>query len=383
MFRLRIIILIFCLIFTSGCWNQMDINDTAVCSGLGADIADDGKILFVAQLNKPVNQQEGGAKEAEFVVATGSGDTVGEAARKIMLTLPRLPLWSHADVLTLGENLARENLSIVLDFLYRNRNVRMSSNIFVARNTSLADLYSAECPLSLCSARGILKILRTQEKTLGVYIPVTLNEFIAKCATPGYDPSAPMITVTKDLEGKEVLTIDGTAVFKDKKMVGILDVTESRGLYWLYSKEPGGVLTIDYPEGSKEKVNLEISQFKSKIRPHLNEGQLSILINTEVAFNLLDLVGDINCSGPYFIQRIEEAASEEVAKQIKATISKGQLVGSDFLGFGRTIYRYEPDYWDKIEGDWANIYPHLDTDVKVKAKLLRTNLIISEDYKVK
>ncbi len=103
MYKLRSIILIFCLVFTSGCWNQMDINDTAICSGLGADLSDDGKIIFATQLNKPVNQQEGGAKEAEFVVASASGDTVAEAARKILLTIPRFPLWSHADVFMLGE----------------------------------------------------------------------------------------------------------------------------------------------------------------------------------------------------------------------------------------------------------------------------------------
>ncbi len=250
----------------------------------------------------------------------------------------------------------------------------MSSEIFVARNTPLTDLYGAECPLSLCSARGILKILRTQEKTLGVYIPVTLNEFIANSATPGFDPFAPMVTITKDLKDKNILTIDGTAIFKGKKIAGILDVTESKGLFWLYSKTPRGIITVDYPDDSGSKINLEIHQLKSKIRPQIDKGKLTMLINTEVKFNLLDITGSVDDYQAEFTRKTEQAASQEITKHINAAINKGQLVGSDFLGFGRNIYRYEPDYWDKIKDDWADLYPQVDTTIRVKTTLSHTNL---------
>ncbi len=372
--KIIIIFLIMSLSFTSGCWNQISVNDTAVCSGLGADLTDDGRILFTAQLNKPVNPQVD-KTESQFMVCSGVGDTMVEAARKIMLTLPRIPLWPHADIFVIGEKLARNDLSILLDFLFRNRNVRMSSSVLISHNVSLGKMYNADCPLSLCSARGILKILNTQEKHLGIYVPVTLNEFIVKSTTPGIDPFAPMVSVTKDLKDKDILTINGTAVFNGPQLAGILDVTESRGLYWLTSGKPGALITITLPDDPEVKISLELDECKSKVRPLLKGDKLIMNITVDTTFDLKEISGRACQQDPQFMPQVEKAAQNEIASQIKAAIAKGQEVNSDFLGFGRTIYRYQPKHWQKIKEDWPELYPQVEANVEVKAFLVLSDLV--------
>lgn len=369
-----VFLIIFMGLFSSGCWNQVNINDTAVCAGLGADLTDSGKILFMAQLNKPVNPQVS-AGESQFVVSSGVGDTMIEAARKIMLTLPRIPLWPHADAFVIGEKLAKDDLTNLLDFLFRNRNIRMSSSVLVAHNTTLGEMYNSDCPLSLCSARGILKILRTQEHILGIYVPVTLNELIVKSATPGIDPFAPMISVTKDLKDQNILTINGTAIFNGPKMAGILDVTESRGLFWLVSGKRGAMITVSLPDNPEVKISLELNESKSNIRPLLKDGKLTMNITVDTQFNLKEISGRANQQDPQFIRKVEAAAQKEIEQHIRASIAKGQQVNSDFLGFGRMIYRYHPKYWQKIKGDWPTIYPQVQTNVEVKSKLIFSDLI--------
>ncbi|HZK43883.1 MAG TPA: Ger(x)C family spore germination protein [Syntrophomonadaceae bacterium] len=373
----RKIIVIFFIIsisLTSGCWDQVNINNTGVCSGLAADLTDDGKISVVIQLNKPINQQMEKV-ESSFVVYSESADTVTEAARKIMLSLPRVPLWQHADTFVIGEKLAKSDLSILLDFMFRSPNIRLSSYVLVAHNASLGELYNASCPLSLCSARGILKILDNQEKTLGCYIPVTANEFIVKFTTPGVDPFAPMVAVTKDVKKQDILTLDGTAVFHGKKMVGILDPVESRGLYWLTSKKNGATIVVALPDKPEVKVTLETMSLKSRIRPRVEGDKITMDISVEADFDIKEITGCTDQLDPEFRLKVQKAADEEIKSHIKASIAKGQEVNSDFLGFGRNVFRYEPKHWQKINKDWANIYPQVETNIEVKTLVVLGDLV--------
>lgn len=373
--KIVIVLLIMSLSLTSGCWNQISVNDTAIASGIGVDFTDSGQISFVVQLNKPVNQQTA-IQTSQFVVASGTGDTMVEAGRKIMLSLPRFPLWSHADIFVIGEKLARKDLSVLLDFLFRNRNIRMNSTVLVTHNTSLQDMYNSDCPLSLCSARGILNILRTQEKLLGIYVPVTLHEFIVKATTPGIDPVCPMVSVTKDLKDKNILTLNGTAIFRGQRMVGVLDVIESRGLYWLTStKKTGAIIVVTLPQNPEVKVTLELDQMKTKIRPRIEDNQIFMDISLNGNFDLREISGNGNQQDINLIEETEKAAEEEIKSQIRACILKGQELNSDFLGFGRNIYRYYPRHWQKVKDDWHNYYPQVETNIDVKVALSFSELV--------
>lgn len=380
--KISISLLILLVIFTSGCWSSININDTAICSGLGVDITDTGKISVMVQMNKPVNPQSptGSLSQGQFIVASGVGDTITEATRKTILTIPRVPIWPHADMFIIGEKMAKSDLSIILDFMFRNRNVRKNSYALVAHNASVGKIYTSDCPMALCSARGILKILHLQEKNLGIYQSVTIKDFIVTATTPGIDPFLPMVTVRKDLKDKNILTLDGTAVFRDKKMVGILDEIESRGLYWLTTRTPGSTICVTLADEPDTKISLKAIQVNSKIRPQLKDDNLSISIWCKVRFNISEIVGICNEQDPKFIAQVEKAANKEIEKQISLSIAKGQQVNSDFLGFGRYIYRYKPKYWQEIADDWDKIYPNVATNIEVESTLYRSNLIFNDIF---
>ncbi|NLB87982.1 MAG: Ger(x)C family spore germination protein [Syntrophomonadaceae bacterium] len=373
--KLLIIILIIPLCLVAGCWNQVNVNDTAVVSGIGVDLTDNKKIQLVTQINKPVNQQTS-SEDSQYIVASATGDTLTEAARKVVLTLPRLPLWSHADTFIIGEKLAREDLSLILDFAFRNRNIRMANSVLISHNSSLDELYNSDCPLSLCSSRGIQKILLTQERLLGIYVPITLQEFIVKTISPGVDSFAPMVSVTKDLQDKDILTINGTAVFKGPKMAGILNVTESRGLFWLNAKQNNGAaMSVSFPQKPDIKVTIELYEIKTKIRPRIEDNQIFMDISVQANSNIEEIVGDFSQQNPKFVAEIENAAEKQIKSQIEACILKGQELNSDFLGFGRNIYGHYPEYWEKIQDNWYNYYPQVETNIDVKVSLILSELI--------
>ncbi|NLU47412.1 MAG: hypothetical protein GXX02_05465 [Syntrophomonadaceae bacterium] len=45
------------LLLVNGCGNMIDVEQTAIGAGLGVDLDDQGKIVFFAQFNRPINIQ--------------------------------------------------------------------------------------------------------------------------------------------------------------------------------------------------------------------------------------------------------------------------------------------------------------------------------------
>ena len=116
----------------TGC-NALDINDSVIAVGLGADLKDD-TVFFSTQLAKPIPPEESGSSsEAQFLTVTGSGPTGAEAARSVLSSLPRIPLWLHASTFVLGEDLVKNDVDAIVDLIARNREIRHNAILVVSK----------------------------------------------------------------------------------------------------------------------------------------------------------------------------------------------------------------------------------------------------------
>ena len=369
--RLTAIIIIFAILVSCcGCWNLVEINNTAIVAGLGADLQENGQMHFAVQLETASTKKEGGVKIKNLVL-TSDGRTITEAARNITLYLPRIPLWPHASTLVIGENLARNDMALIADFFMRNRNVRMDSDMLIAHNLPLEELFSVNDPLTGCSLRCMEQLLRFQETSLGIYVPVSIAEFFFKLATPGVDPVLPIVTVTA-IDGGQDLKLQGTAVFRDRRMVGFLNEKESRGYRWLNpGKKMGGLLGVEMP-GGKGRVVFEVVNFKTKQTPRLQDGSLVMDIQIETAVNFYEQTGTAELVGIEQRSNLESVAARQIKQEIQACIDKSQSLNSDILGWGRTLYRHYPAEWEKLQYHWSELYPQTRANIKVNCLVDRT-----------
>lgn len=370
-----IFILLALLLMTGGCARAVEVDQTAVGAGLGVDLDDQGNLIFFAQFNRPVNAQQASTNHAQTEVFVGKGLTPIQAARNLTLVMPRFPLWSHADVFIIGEKLARTDLAYTADTMARNRNLRVDAFIMLAHQVSPYDILAGECPLSLCSSRGLVKILRLQERQLGDYVMEDINQFLIKLTTPGIDPVIPQVTVIKHGD-ENVLTIDGMAAFRLNRMVGSLTELESKGYRWLEpNTRRGGLLVLKQPMPGVDFVTLEVISFTSRIRPEFNNGRLSMNIDVEAYLNFYDQSSRVPLLTVENSARLEQSAAQEITRQIKACIGKAQQLNSDFLGWGRSVYRYHPDRWQTLEPNWYEILPEVSSTVNVQTTIRRTLLL--------
>lgn len=381
--RKKIALVLFIIIFPlllCGCYDRLETNQTVVSAGVGIDLNREGRIDFTVQLNKPVDPQKTTTFTQQVENISAEGDSITEAARRTMLYVPRVPLWSHADIFVIGGSLAQNGLGGMPDFVSRNRNIRHNIIVLVSPENKPEEIFKSSCPLSLCSSRGVLRILKFQEKMLGCYTSVDMLHFFGRLATPGIDPLAPQVVITKDIKGNNILTIEGMAVFSGDKMAGSLDARESRGYRFMYPKDyKGGILTVKSPFNPDDFIDLEISHFKSSIKPVKKDDKIIIRLETELDLNIFGIQAKEEILTTEKITDLEKAAQNQVKEDITACVEKAKKLNSDIFGFGQSIYRYMPKEWEKLSSNWEQVYPDIDYEVKVKTKI-KNAYFISKVY---
>jgi len=370
---------------TGGCWELLQVNSAAVVVGHGLDLDPAGRIVQYAQIASP-NPAPG---QSPTIVISAAGRTSTEAEKNLLLRFSRMPLISHANSFILGNKLVSQDISTVTDYLIRNRDVRKRTVLLVAANATPGEVMTTTVPVVPYSGLTWELMLSNQESYLGNYVPITLNDFLAKLAQPGIEPAVPMlIVIPAQTHGGEKTTQDsankaaknkailqGMAVFKGNRMVGALNETESRGYRWMNSSHPsGGLLLIPYPLDSSRQITLEVRIFKHKTRPRLTDGKLCMEVDIEAELVFYEEQGEGQLLEPAMIGKIESLANEQITREISACISQSQKLRSDVLGWGLAVSRYQPDVWDSLEEDWPDIFPGLDYRLKVKSKITQSYL---------
>lgn len=368
------IMLVLVLSLTPGCWNLTEVSDTAVPVGLGLDLEND-RPQFSMQLANPVSGGETGGKSEQVSTIIESGRTFSEAARKMMLTLPRLPLWANATTIIIGPRLANQDLALCMDFLSRNRNIRKNAILFVSPEASAADCMQAKVELEPYSLVALEKMIRIQDQQLGLYKRALLGDFEEWLDTPGIEPAVPQIIVLTEKDKKK-LRLSGLAVFKGRKMVGSLDEVESRGYRYLDpAGVSGGLIIISLPYQAEKMVTLELTRSAVRIKPVLDRNNITMKIEVTAEGNFYEQNFTGQMLTRTMIAQMEGLANQEIKKQITAAISKAQQLESDIFGWGREVHRIHPAFWEQIQSDWPLMFPEVQTDIKVDFKIRRTYLL--------
>ena len=375
-----LLLLLFSIFFTAGCWNNLEVNETAEAEGMVFDL-DGDQPSFSVQLAKPLTKDQAGSASAEPINITQTGRTYSEAARKLMLSLPRLPIWAHAGVVIFGNDLASSDLARAVDFIARNRNVRKSALVFISKGATGRECLDAHVPLEAHSSSALKRLIRIEEQQLGIYMPVTLDKFLEKLATPGIEAVAPQLIV-QEVEGQKQLRLDGTAVFKDRKVVGSLNESESRGLRFLSPKFiNGGLIIIPSPLAQNslnndKMISIELTRSQATVSPQIEaNGIIRMKINIDAEGNFYEqtFTGDVLTLDN--IKIIQELVNESIQGDIKASIMKAQVLDSDIFGWGQSIYRHDPALWEQFKNDWPAIFPGVQADITVNFNLRRTYLL--------
>lgn len=368
----KIIICILLIASLSGCWNRRELDTLAIVMGVGIDKPQEpGKVQITAQVVKPgeiksPKKEGGGGSGAEaFWNIVGTGDTVFSTIRDLTNKSSRKLFFPHNQVMILGRNIAEEGVQKYTDFLTRDPETRPNVWVLVSQGTA-NEILGVKSELEKVPANNIAKLVEGQAAATSQSIAVKLRDFVDRLTSKTTAPIAPFIEISVEGDKKSV-AISGTAVFKKDKLAGKMDKIEGRGLLWVLGEVKSGIIEIKSP--SNDRISLEIIRASGKMVPEIKNSRISMKITINEEGNIGEETGTENLSLPAVIASLEKEKSEVIRSEIMAAVKKAQELDADVFGFGDAVHQKYPKQWKELESKWDEIFPDIEVEVNVEAKL--------------
>lgn len=364
-------------LFLTGCWNNRDLTEINIVSAYGIDRTEDGKVLLTAQVVEPAAIQStssgkgkgGGTQPKPVFVESYEGETVFEAIRGMLSIVDKRLFLSTAQILILGERLSENNINEVLDYFQRDHEVEYKIDVLVAKGITPKEILEMETDMDSIPA---VYIKGTIENTVsrGTVKRTMLIDLVKDMGSSGRQLAIGNVTKAGE---KEVRT-EGTAVFRDGKLAGWLEPSETRGYLFATGKVKSAIVNIPVDNG---KIAMEIIRSKGKVNVEFENGEPALLtVKVELEANVGEYEGKGKLDSPDSLHKLEELLGEEVKQEIRMALDRTQKdYSSDIFGFGTQLHKYHPQYWKKAKDSWNDTFSKLPADIQVDAKISRTGVI--------
>ncbi|MBS4196891.1 Ger(x)C family spore germination protein [Lederbergia citri] len=390
--KAKVLIFLILTIILSGCGSQRELTDIAFVTALGIDKDEDGKIIGTFQIVNPSNVagglQGGSAGEgAAVTVYTAKGDSIVAVSRHASTKVSRLLYYAHTNLVVVSDKFAKEEgLNEVLDALDRDVQFRTTTKLVIAHGAKAKDVLSITTPIDKIPSTKVIETLKFSERRWGGNKSVSVHQMIDILTAPGREPIIPSFKINGNVEEgmqlenlhstipKAGLQADGMAIFKEGKMIDVVNENDAIGIIWLLDKIQETNVPI-YWDGDKGIISYQVLRDTVKISVDVEDGKPNFSVHIRVKGDLGEVNAPINIKDRQVQEKIEKKVEKQIKEKIQLAIRLAQENKSDILGFGEKIYRSHPKTWKTLRNDWNDKqFPELKVKVTVDASIIRPGL---------
>src|SRR5690554_3755440 len=217
--RIKIIctFLLLVTLFT-GCADTREIDNRTIVLGMGIDKEKDEYIVTmqIAILMPQESEGKESGQSNEFETITARGKHIWDAIGVIEAATPTVLYFGHLKAIVLGENLARQGLNEIEDFLDRRAPLANEVYLLVIRNkNTVEEFLENESPLVSLPALYIDRFF-TAEQKIARTDAVKLFEYRRDTNMISGSAMIPLGYIDSEIH------IEDMAIFQDQKLVGEL-----------------------------------------------------------------------------------------------------------------------------------------------------------------
>lgn len=349
-----IIITLFILLISSGCYNYKEINDMAIVSSIGIDKDNkNDKYIVSAQIMNSKESED--SEDSQITVYTKEGDTVHEALRNITLKSPRKLYGNHLSKIVLSEEVAKEGIDNILDIFNRITEVRNEFIITIVKEDKASDVLKVLTTTESIPAEYVKLSLKIADKTSGLTYATKLDEFISLYLKKGIDPVVPVLKIDKkEKKGTTInnitttnpiskIVIEDLAVTNKGKLETYLKNEEVIGYNFLRNQIQKMIIPVKCDD---ENNYASILILKNKTKSNAAKKDNKYIINFNI--NSEAIITEYNCkkdlTDEKVIKKLEKDTEKKIKRYIKKSLNKQKETKGKFLGLERIIYLDYPKY---------------------------------------
>lgn len=359
----------------TGCWNYRELNQLAITTGIAVDKENDKYRITIMIANSKKGAGSDGSISPSAAVFDGTGKTIYEAFKDTSLSISKQIYLSHIDVLVISEDIAKNNLSDVIDFLFRYPQIRNNFYLVLAKDTEASDILKVTTPLETFPSQNLAKNLEMTDKLQGFTYVVNFTNFTKTLLSEGVNPILPSVTlIGNEKEGNKeeniqqnepsaYLKLDMLGIFKKNKFVAWANPDESKGINIINNKIYILGVIIEH---KNEKIVTEITEMDTSFE--VKNNKVKIKIDTTGAIQ--EVNANINLYDENMIKEIENKDIKKIKDYVNSAINLAKNNKTDIFGFGNYVYKNNPKNWETIKDKWdEEIFPNLEIEIEVNLRL--------------
>jgi spore germination protein KC len=381
------LIIIFLIGTLSGCSNYKELNELSIVVGLGVDYIPSKntyQVIFQSIIPSENVAQGSGSGATAVTSYITNGKTLSEAAYNNSRLNSRQNIFSHIQVLILGEQLAKkESLNFIFDVFERDAGVRVNVPVLIARGENVKTIMDILPSNDKVPVRAIVGKLKNASKNSGEYGETKVYQVIENLSTIGSEPAINGISASgnkkkgmtkanlEDME-KAYVELHGVAMFRKGKLVGWFDGIKTRTIQIIHNKILSTNVRIHCDE--KRYNTILLNRLKSHSKVDIRNNQAVITINANASGNITELLCNKDISKRKVVREYEEKVEKKLEKEIREGIATAQKMKSDVFGFGEILHYTHVAKWKKSKHQWPEMFSQAKVNVHVKMDIERTGM---------
>ena len=380
----------------SACWDRYELEERATILGLAIDLGDAGEM---SKLPK-VTHLEGEAPEsvsdtvykvtAQIAIpgkiklgpegSTGEGsektawvlEAYGHTMRDALATMQqqlaeRLYL-GHLQIIVVSEDLARQGILDISDYLRRNSEVRRTAWMIISEGDAHSILTIAP-PIETVPALYLADTLDNAVR-FGKLPEEYLGKFWINLSNVGVEAIMPLVKPV----GNDRIFVSGLSYFNEEKMVGSMTPLEIGAYLALLGEAKGG---YSFMVSLDEAVYILTShKRRSTIEVELQNGNPSAAVDIRIEAYIDEEINNGKLNEKK-ITEIEKEANTYLEEVLSKLLEKLQSEQSDVFGIGARVRAKYSDYWTeevKTAVKWREIYKDMDIKTNAHIQIKRTGM---------
>jgi len=352
------ILIILGIFLLTGCYDYVELNDLTFVSSVGIDYKDDEFVLTLELLN---DTKQGDNKTNKAYTVKGSGKTISQAFDNTALKVNKIPYYYHLKAMILSENVAKNYVKDIIDYILRSTEIRKDFYLVVACDVAPHEILSIQNEVNPVVGNLISEMIKTNERENNITYKMPFEDALEKFINPKIDAALSSFSLSKD-----VLVNSGIAIFDNYKMKTILD-NENSALFVLLTEEKNNFLLTKKYEG--KVISMDV--FFNKSKYDVNKNLVTISLETEAQ------VKENNTNMNFK----EEATYKKLDKDFTLILEEKL---NDFL---TTLKEYDADilglqnmYYKKTKKDVSSYLKDVSVKFDVNFIVSKKGLIFGVDY---
>lgn len=316
----KIILIIICLLFLTGCYDYQELSDMNIVNGIGIDFKDEEYIVSLETVKSSKGES---SNKITTNVISGKDKILANAINQAINNSGKKAYFKHVDLVIISEELAKNGIGDVVDYMLRD--VTVSSSFFTVIADDPEEILTTEIDDNSIS-NLIVDTIRynvdaTQIDNIDLIVSNIINE--------KKDIALPYI----EMKNENVI-IDNIAYFKKAKMVGKMN---NKIYNFLLLKSDN----LDF-DNDDNVINI----YKKNIKYDVKKDK--IIIDIKGMGKVKKINEDTNLEDEDSYKKLEKGIQETIATEVEKFIDEALENESDLVGFKDLYYKIYGKEKDRI-----------------------------------